>query len=414
MPSLLTGNRHRTPIGLDIGDTAIRAVQLRRSGDHYTLAAAARTDFAAGGSPATGPSQTSNLKSEISKGVRAALRQASFAGRVVVTALNPPEVEFHALDLPAAALRAPEREARQMVHWEIGRLTSESPDKVETRHWHLPTAAGSAPNAIGVSAGREAVAHLVDACGAAGMVCSCVDTCATALCRFGRLLRPWPDDVLWGVLDVGARQTRLLLCFGESPVLIRNTGTGGREWTQRIAETLQLSVGAAEIQKRTHGIVPTGRSFPSPGVHDGRSDLSACVHAQADPPDTPLLKSEISNLKSQRGVGAWRTADSARNEVGSLLLGALRSDLNDLAAEVKRSYEYVLSCYPGRHAGDLVLVGGGAGLRNLPEYLAGALGIAVRRASSYLSESDCRLSYGTDGRHPLEAFAAAVGLATNR
>ncbi|MDO8631937.1 MAG: pilus assembly protein PilM [Phycisphaerales bacterium] len=408
MLSLLTGNRHRTPIGLDIGDTAIRAVQLRRSGDRYTLAAAARTDSAACGSPATGPSQISNPKSQISKGVQAALRQASFAGRLVVTALNPPEVEFHALDLPAAALRAPEREARQMVHWEIGRLTSESPDKVETRHWHLPTASGSAPNAIGVSAGREAVVHLVDACGAAGMVCSCVDTCATALCRFGRLLRPWPEDVLWGVLDVGARQARLLLCFGESPVLIRNTGTGGREWTQRIAEALQLSVGAAEIQKRTHGIAPTGRPFPSPGVHVP----SPCVHAgRGDPPDPTLLKSQISNLKSQRG--AWGTADPVRNEVGSLLLGALRSDLNDLAAEVKRSYEYVLSCYPGRHAGDLVLVGGGAGLRNLPEYLAGALGITVRRASSYLSESDCRLSYGIDDRHPLETFAAAVGLAIN-
>ena len=404
MLSLLTGNRYRTPIGLDIGDTAIRAVQLRRTGDRYTLAVAAQTESAAGGSSAI-----SDPKDRLSAGVRAALRQASFAGRVAVTALNPPEVEFHALDLPAAALRAPEREARQMVHWEIGRLTRESPDKVETRHWHLPTASGSAPNAIGVSAGREAVAHLVDACGAAGVVCSCVDTCATALCRLGRLLRPWPDDVLWGILDVGARQARLLLCFGESPVLIRNTGTGGREWTQRIAEALQLSVGAAEIQKRTHGIASTGRPFPSPGVHVP----SPGVHAgRSDPPDPPCTTPWQGG--GTGGVGARGTADPVRNEVGSLLLGALRSDLNDLAAEVKRSYEYVLNCYPGRHAGDLVLVGGAAALRNLPEYLAGALGITVRRASSYLSESDCRLSYGTDGRHPLEAFAAAVGLAINR
>ena len=65
MLSILTGNRHRTPIGLDIGDTAIRAVQLRRSGDRYILAAVARSDSAAGGSSANGPSQISNLKSEI-------------------------------------------------------------------------------------------------------------------------------------------------------------------------------------------------------------------------------------------------------------------------------------------------------------------------------------------------------------
>jgi len=392
MLSIASGTRRRTPIGLDIGDTAIRAVQLRRCGDGYTLAAVAQTGSVPGGSPAP-----EGAKEQLAANVRKVLRLASFSGRVVVSALNPPEVEFHMLELPAAALKAAEREAGQMVHWEIGRLSSESADKVETRHWQLPAGAGSAPNAIGVSAGREAVGRLVGACGAAGVVCSCVDTCATALCRFGRLLRAWPDDVLWGILDIGARQARLLLCLGEAPVLIRNTGTGGGEWTRRIAETLQISVGAAEIQKRTHGIALTGRTSPSPGIHAGRTD-----------PPPPLPRGGAG------GVEAQETSDPVRNEVASLLLGALRGDLNDLAAEIKRSYEYVLSCYPGRQAGDLVLVGGAAALRNLPEYLAVMLGIGVRRASSYLNAPDCRLCYGTDGRHPLEAFAAAVGLAINR
>ena len=377
MLSLFSGAGRRTPIGLDIGATAIRAVQLRRSGDRFTLAAAGQSDQSS-----TVPTES---KERLSEGLRSALRQASFSGRVVVSALNPPDIEYHMLDLPAAAMHAQEREARQMVHWEIGRLTSESPDKVETRHWALPPSPGSTPNAIGVSAGREAVTRLVEACGAAGTVCAGVDTCATALGRFGQLLTPWPDDCVWGVLDVGARQSRLVLCLGETPILVRHTGSGGQEWTQRIADGLQLSAGAAETQKRTHGIVHTGRAAGSG------------VRGSAD----------------EAGVRGGNADDPLRSEVGSLLLGALRSDLNELAAEVKRSYEYVLSCYPGRRAGDLVLVGGGAGLRNLPEYLAGALGIDVRRASSFLSEPQCRLSYGTDGRHPLECFAAAVGLAAS-
>ena len=130
--------------------------------------------------------------------------------------------------------------------------------------------------------------------------------------------------------------------------------------------------------------------------------------------------------------------------MASLILGALRADLNDLASEVKRSYEYVLSCYPGRRAADLVLCGGGSLLHYFPEFLGNALGIPVRRASSYLQDSGlppgspgtCRLRFAsaaaarpvsrttrescveeqirrvaTNLQWPLEVLAVAVGLA---
>ena len=96
--------------------------------------------------------------------------------------------------------------------------------------------------------------------------------------------------------------------------------------------------------------------------------------------------------------------------MSSLILGALRADLNDLASEVKRSYEYVLSCYPGRQAADLVLCGGGSLLHNFPEFLGNALGISVRRASSYLQGESCRLSFAAERNAPLEVLAVAVGL----
>jgi len=84
---------------------------------------------------------------------------------------------------------------------------------------------------------------------------------------------------------------------------------------------------------------------------------------------------------------------------------------NDLASEVKRSYEYVLSCYPGRLAADLVLCGGGSLLHHFPEFLGSALGIPVRQASSYLEGESCRLRFATERHPPLEVLAVAVGLA---
>jgi Tfp pilus assembly PilM family ATPase len=188
--------------------------------------------------------------------------------------------------------------------------------------------------------------------------------------RFGRLLRSWSEDEIWGLLDLGSRQSRLVLCLGEAPILIRHIGDGGCSWTERIAEVLQLSFSAAEIQKKSHGVAVQcrreGRSGTEPGAHD---------------------------------------------EVAVMLLSALRGDLNEMASEIKRSYEYVLSSYPGRRAGDLVLVGGGAGMPNLPEFLSGILGIPVRRCSSYLSDPGCRIRCTPQGRNSLEEFAGAVGLA---
>ncbi len=356
-----------TPIGLDIGESALRGAQLRRGQGGFVISALTQVDRIL---PAGGPPELCE------QALRRLFSHSAFKGRSVITALNPPEVEFHVLDVPQAALQGGEN-ADKVLHWEIGRLTSLSAEQVETRHWLLPSRPGATVNAIGVSARRDAVMDLLGMCHRGRLHCSCVDTGATALHRFGRLLRSWGEDEVWGLLDLGSRQTRLILCMGDAPILIRHTGEGGHSWTQRIAEVLQISLSAAEIQKKSHGIAVQGR-------REGRSSAE---------PVTPA------------------TTDSQHDEVAVMLLSALRSELNEMAAEIKRSYEYVLSSYPGRRAGDLVLVGGGAEMHNLPEFLSGILGITVRRGSSYLSDPHCRIQFTTQGRNSLEGFATAVGLA---
>ncbi len=360
-----------TPIGLDIGETARRGAQLRRGQSGFAIAALTQADRSLPDAKQPEPFE---------QGLRRLFSRSTFKGRSVITALNPPEVEFHVLDVPQAALQGGEN-ADKVIHWEIGRLTPGAPGSaesrhagIETRHWLLPSRLGpGAPgtaNAIGVSARRDAVMGLLGVCDREGLRCKCVDTGATALHRFGRLLRSWKDDEIWGLLDLGARQARLILCLGDAPILIRHTGAGGHLWTERIAEILQLSESAAEIQKRTHGVAVLDR-------RDGRGSAPLVTH----------------------------------DEVAVMLLSALRSELNEMTAEIKRSYEYALSSYPGRRAGDLVLVGGGAGMPNLPEFLSGILGITVRRCSAYLSDPQCRIRFPAPGRNPLEEFATAVGLA---
>ncbi len=361
MVSLLTRRNRRTPIGIDIGAGGVRAIQMVRSSDRYTVATVAATEWQSNGA---------DRDRELSGRIRRCLRQGDFSGRNTTAGLEPPAVEFHALELPPAVLAGEDANAVQVVRWEVGRLTTQSSDAIETRHWVLPPTKIPAPNAIGVVARRDVIEARLKSCTRAGLVCMSVDVGAVALARFGAALRTWSGEEVWGVLDIGYGEARLVMCVGDIPVLVRRAGPGGHTWTECIAESLQLSAKAAEIQKCEHGIALVGR-----GVRVA-------------------------------------SGDAPRSEVSGILFSALRSELKYLASEVKRSYEYVLSCYPGRQVSDLVLVGGGATMQGLPEFMSDSLGIGVRRASDCLSDTGCRLLYEpADDVHPLEVLAQATGLA---
>lgn len=358
----LLSRTRTTPIGLDVGMGGYRAVQLRSARGQY-----AWEHFLSVESPMA--RSADGAMSATFRRISGDLRGAGFQRNAVVSSAPVSEVEFHLLEIPAGVLNRPAGEASEAVRWEVARGINGAVDDYEIRHWIAPGGASGGPSAIAASVRRQAVLDLVDACRSAGLECRGLDTFATALCRVGCLLRRPDPKAVWGVLDIGLGQCRLVLCVDDTPVLVRTVGAGGQAWTDQIAETLQISVKSAEVQKRDHGIVPAV------------------------------------------GVAHSNNQDAPGDEVSNLLLGTLRSDLGQLAAEIKRSYEYVLTFHTQRQTMDLLLVGGGARLRNLPEFLAGALGISVHRASDFLSTPGCRLSGPSMSSGEFESCALAIGLA---
>lgn len=364
MVSLLSRRHRWTPIGLDIGVCGVRAAQLTHAAGVYTVTRVVEREW-----PVQEPHNGDHAPLRAER-IRSCVGQAGFRGRGAVAALNSPAVEFHSLDLPEAVVAGDHGDTSQVVRWEVERLTNQHGEGMETRHWPLPATDIQAPNAISVSADCEAVGRTLKMCDDAGVLCTCIDVGAAALTRLGALLSARSPDEVWGVLDVGHTESRLVLCVDHVPVVVRRAGSGGSTWTQRIAESLQLSTKAAEVQKREHGIALAGR-----GVRRESVDLPG-------------------------------------QEIAAILLAALRSELKELASEIKRSYEYARSCYPRRRVGDLVVVGGGAAMHNLPEFLSGALGIPVKRASDCLDDDGCRLRCNTtEQRKRFNVFAQAVGLA---
>lgn len=341
-------------VGVDPGVTGLRAVQIRWIDGVAEVVNSARWETTQG--------DGETLPWAALPGF---LNHAGFQGRRTAAVLHPPDLDYFALDLPADS----DTDAEASIRAEVERMAGNRREDLETRYWRLPVSRSSAPGAIAVAASRTTVLEIVETLGRAGWLALRVDASAESLARVGALLRAWRKDELWGILDLGHRQARLVICLGETPVLVRTAGAGGGEWTDRIAQSLQVSERAADIHKREYGI--------------------RGAHAEESAGQTPVATAELAGM----------------------LLNILRGELRELATEIKRSFEYILSCYPGTSPSELLMVGGGAGMPGLGEHLAGALGIPVQRASSCLEESGCRLRYSTGKRCGLEELAVAVGTA---
>jgi Tfp pilus assembly PilM family ATPase len=95
-----------------------------------------------------------------------------------------------------------------------------------------------------------------------------------------------------------------------------------------------------------------------------------------------------------------------------MIFNVLRRDIEIIVDELERSYRYVLSCFPQRRPGPLLLVGGGSGMRNLDRYIAERVGLEVRIPTLEAHETgNLRFDQVASAlREPISSFACAVGL----
>ncbi len=357
---------------------------------------------------------------ELARRIKRLWRQNEFRGKELVVGLSGPEVQLHALELPIQHDANADDNLRQAAHWEIERLMSLPQGEVETDFWLLPTSKttyaarkprdGSGqnlpgqPTAIGVAARKTLVSGIWKICESAGLRCRCLDANLCAISRLGAWVRSLPmldeqesdageseaseseaASEIWGLLDLGYTQTRLAICVASLPVLVRSFDTGGRRWIERITESLELSVSAAEIHLRDHGIQPPSRNRTDDRGRGVRHDGSVTPSAQ----------------------------------LGSIIRNILGEELELLCGEIERSYRYALQCYPGHRVSELILVGGAAEMPDLDEYLKSRLGIEVHTIADRLERTVAARRGGgkapftltTSGHYPLGALACAIGLA---
>ncbi len=397
--------RALTPIGLDFGATGVRAVQLRHVGQHYAVVAAVQLSLR---SDRSGEPRKGSPKG-LAQRIQRALSQQDFHGRTVVMGLSSPDVEFHPLGIPIPTDvgdgKVTNSILAQAARIEVQRLAGFETQKVETDWWSVPPGRGTDTTAMGVAARTDQVTELCEMCHMIGYECRGIDVSPCATARFGFTLHPPADDQVWAVLDVGARSTRLTVCIDDVPVLARAVGDGGQEWTQRIAEALEVTPESAEVLKIDHGMQP-----PERGSRPAKPPTGGDPTSEEDPPTAGASgPGEFPDQTTPTSPAETGTATQTLTEVASMIYSVLKPNLDGLAREIERSYAYVLQSYPNRTAGPLLLLGAGAAMKNLDCFLSDRLGIRVTDAETFRSED--RIDSSAAGTERLGSLACAIGLA---
>lgn len=384
--ALALGAHVRTPIAVDIGKRHIRAVQLagpRRGpwlpGRCYVvgwqLLYRKRPPQTNGGEPATpegngtSPEAPSPEDAFLASDLRRLTRRGMFRGRAVITDVEPPDVEIHALSLPLEGPRVRGAQWENMLRFELDRHVSGEIEHMEVRSWPLPRANATAPNVMALAAPREAVARRVEWFHRAGLECVRVDAALCAVIRGAAAVIQPQADTIWAALDLGHGVCRVAVAVGATPLLHRTIDAGADVLAARLSERLGISASSAH------------RLLLDIGIDTEATTRPAIAHPQLVDP----------------------------RQSASLILAAVRLQLDALAREVERALAYAMHVYSDAQVHGLLLSGGLAAMPGLAAYLAESIGVPVTVADPFRAVPLAPGVPAPPGASP--AWLRAVGLA---
>ena len=232
-----------TPIGLDIGSSSIRAVEVRRTKDEHTL-----TNF---GQIALAPGTVVGGVPQDPVSVTGALKQLWAAckfdtKRVMLGVTNPQLVvrETSVSNLPANQMRRSlPFQVRDMLPLAVERSLLD---------FHPLEEPGDSPTVRGllIAMPKDAVMVAVQAVEKAGLHVVGVDLASFAVLRAASRL----DAQVEAIVDVGAEVTSVVVHADGEPLIVRTVPRGGVEITETIATRLGIPVPEAEAIKCRFGL----------------------------------------------------------------------------------------------------------------------------------------------------------------
>jgi type IV pilus assembly protein PilM len=338
----------KATVGLDIGSSVVKAVQLRRSGKGIELEKFGIAEIYPGGDKKAAAASVRELKMAA---VRAALQKANISAKQAITAVSGESIIVRYIQLPDM----PEEELKNALKWEAEEYIPFHIDEVNIDSVILGRAGeGGKVDVLLVSAKKELVNEHVDLVRAIGLTPVIIDVDSFAFLNcFEINYQPNPTDVI-ALINIGAEITNINVYMGGISRFSRDITIAGDTLTTAIQSRLGTSFAQAEELKVTEGA-------PLPAV-EGEGE---------GPAESGLLDTIRGTVEKITGEELGEDSQEA------IAAKVIKNSLNNLVSEIRRSIQFFENQANGRTVQKVVLGGGTSKLRNLDKLFAHELNLPV-------------------------------------
>ena len=246
--------RSKSLVGLDIGSSAVKAIELKPAGKGYRVAAYASEaippDSIVDGAIIDGAAVVDAIRRAFeSRGIKTKEVAASLSGNAVIV---------KKIALPAMT----DAELSESIQWEAEQYIPFDIQDVNLDYQILnrtDIGGKSSMEVLLVAAKKEKIADYTGVIGQAGRVAVVIDVDAFALQNAYEANYGVESGAVVVLLNVGASATNINIIDGDQSVFTRDLSTGGNAYTEALQKELNLPFEQADQLKR--GLAVDGVSF---------------------------------------------------------------------------------------------------------------------------------------------------------
>ena len=352
----------KTIIGLDIGSSIVKVVQLRKAGKALEIEKCGVAEIYPNGDKG---SVSIDLNHARQDAIRRAMSSAKINARQAATSVGGEPVIVRYIQMQ----RLPEEELRRALQWEAEGYIPYDIDEVNLDSYILGESAESADkyDVLLVAAKKDLIDRHISTVKQADLTPVIVDVDSFAfLNQFEYNHSPAPSEVI-ALIDIGAETTSISIYRGGVSRFSREITIAGDSITTSIQNKLNISFVQAEQMKVQIGApAPTESASSSLGTSMGATSAGSAVGTGSD-----LLERIRGTVERITGE------DLGDDSPEAMARKAIKNTLNNLVSEIRRSIQF----YEGQASGPpvvRVMVGGGSSrMKNLDAFLKRELNLEV-------------------------------------
>ncbi len=238
--------KSKSVVGLDIGSSQVKAVELRGSGKSFRVSA-----FAAEAIPADSIVDGAIIDAAAVVGAIKRLfgKSKNFKSKMVCASLSGNTVIVKKITVPAAS----ETELRDSIHWEAEQYIPFDIQDVNLDYQVLPSSGGGTGGTMDVllvAAKKEKIGDYTNVITQAGRIPVVVDVDAFALQNAYEANYGLTAGQVVILLNAGASVVNINVMQGEQSIFTRDVSIGGNAYTEAVQKELGLPFEVAEELKK--------------------------------------------------------------------------------------------------------------------------------------------------------------------